>query len=105
MSEDYTEEGIASMERRYENRRRPEPANVVQSHSNRRHWERFYRHLVMAVGGLAITVTVLGVLVTPVIMSLVYTWVWMFLYLAYLIVGLVSWAFIIKKEGNDYEDY
>ena len=57
----------------------------------------------MAVGGLAITVTVLGVLVTPVIMSVVYTWVWMFLYLAYLIVGLVSWA-LIGKRGY-YEDY
>lgn len=90
------------MERRYDNRRRPQ-RTADQAYNSRRYWERFYRHLVMAVGGLAITVTVLGVLVTPVIMSVVYTWVWMFLYLAYLIVGLVSWALI--RKGGYYEDY
>ena len=91
------------MERRYENKRRPGRVTADQPYNPRRYWERFYRHLVMAVGGLAITVTVLGVLVTPVIMSVGYTWVWMFLYLAYLIVGLVSWALIGK--GGYYEDY
>ena len=91
------------MEKRYGNRRRPSRVQENQGYGSRQNWERFYRHLIMAVGGLAIMVTVLGVLVTPVIMSVVYSWVWMFLYLAYLIVGLVSWALI--KKGGFYEDY
>ena len=49
--------------------------------------------LLMRIGIFAITVTVIGVLATPVIMSVVYTWRWMFLYPAYLIIILLALAF------------
>lgn len=91
------------MERRYENKRWSDRQPSDQAVNARRRSKQFYRRLIMGVGSLAITVTVLGVLVTPIIMSLVYTWVWMFLYSAYLIIGLVSWA--LMKGGRCYEDY
>lgn len=37
---------------------------------------------------LAIAVTTIGVLVTPVIMSIMFTWYWMFLYVGYLAIML-----------------
>lgn len=43
---------------------------------------------------LAVIVTVTGVLALPVIMSVVYSWLWMFLYLAYLIVAVVVFALL-----------
>ena len=49
--------------------------------------------LLMRIGIFAITVTVIGVLATPVIMSVVYTWRWMLLYPAYLIIILLALAF------------
>lgn len=48
---------------------------------------------VLVAAILTIVVTTLGVLATPIIMSLMYAWYWMFLYLGYLaaivIVGLI----------------
>lgn len=57
------------------------------------YWDRVFIKLLMRIGIFAITVTVIGVLATPLIMSAVYTWRWMFLYPAYLIVILLAIAF------------
>ena len=57
------------------------------------YWDRVFTKLLMRIGIFAITVTVIGVLATPIIMSVVYTWRWMFLYPAYLVVILLAIAF------------
>ena len=57
------------------------------------YWDKVFTKLIMRVGIFAITVTVIGVLATPIIMSVVYTWRWMFLYPAYLVVILLAIAY------------
>ena len=57
------------------------------------YWDSVFVKLLMRIGILAITVTVIGVLATPIIMSVVYTWRWMFLYPAYLVINLLAIAF------------
>lgn len=57
------------------------------------YWDKVFTKLLMRIGIFAITVTVIGVLATPLIMSAVYTWRWMFLYPAYLIVILLAITF------------
>lgn len=54
---------------------------------------------------LTITVTTVGVLATPVILSLMYEeWYWMFLYLAYLaiilLISLICIRFNLLNEGG-----
>lgn len=57
------------------------------------YWDKVFLKLLMRVGIFAITVTIIGVLATPIIMSVVYTWMWMFLYPAYLVIILIALAF------------
>lgn len=57
------------------------------------YWDKVFMKLLMRIGIFAITVTVIGVLATPIIMSVVYTWRWMFLYPAYLVIMLLALAF------------
>ena len=40
------------------------------------YWDKVFMKLLMRIGIFAITVTVIGVLATPIIMSVVYTWRW-----------------------------
>lgn len=56
------------------------------------YWDKVFLKLLMRVGIFAITVIIIGVLATPIIMSVVYTWLWMFLYPAYLIIILIAVA-------------
>ena len=57
------------------------------------YWDKVFLKLLMRVGIFAITVTIIGVLATPIIMSVVYTWMWMLLYPAYLVIILIALAF------------
>ena len=57
------------------------------------YWDRLLVKLLIRVGVFAIVIIVMGVLVTPVIMSYYYSWRWMFLYSAYLIAILLVIAF------------
>ena len=57
------------------------------------YWDKVFLKLLMRVGIFAIMVTIIGVLATPIIMSVVYTWMWMFLYPAYLVIILIALAF------------
>lgn len=57
------------------------------------YWDKVFLKLLMRVGIFAITVIIIGVLATPIIMSVVYTWMWMFLYPAYLVIILIALAF------------
>ena len=57
------------------------------------YWDKVFMKLLMRIGIFAITVTVIGVLATPIIMSVAYTWRWMFLYPAYLVIILLALAF------------
>lgn len=56
------------------------------------YWDKVFLKLLMRVGIFAITVTIIGVLATPIIMSVVYTWMWMFLYPAYLVIIFIALA-------------
>ena len=47
---------------------------------------------------LTIAVTVLGVLSIPIIMSLIYSWYWMFLYVGYLLVILYVALYFIRYD-------
>lgn len=62
------------------------------------YWDKVFLKLLMRVGIFAITVTIIGVLATPIIMSVVYTWRWMFLYPAYLVIILLAIAFDRRYE-------
>ena len=61
--------------------------------------------LVAAV--LTIAITVLGVLSIPIIMSLMYSWYWMFLYVGYLLVILYVALYFIRydtyREGGTHK--
>jgi hypothetical protein len=56
------------------------------------YWDKVFLKLLMRVGIFAITVIIIGVLATPIIMSVVYTWMWMFLYSAYLLIIFIALA-------------
>lgn len=62
------------------------------------YWDRVFVKLLMRIGIFAVVVTVIGVLATPIIMSVVYTWRWMFLYPAYLVIILLAIAFDRRYE-------
>lgn len=53
---------------------------------------------------LTIVVTILGVLITPVIMSITYSWYWMFLYIGYLVailyVALCFFQYDTEHKGG-----
>ena len=53
------------------------------------YWDRVFLRMFLRVGVFAFAVTVVGVLATPVVMSLMYTWLWMLLYPVYLVVILM----------------
>lgn len=59
--------------------------------------DRMLVKLLIRVGVFAIVVTVIGILATPLIMSVYYSWRWMFLYSAYLIIILLVIAFGFGK--------
>ena len=46
---------------------------------------------------VAIAVVTIGVLAVPVVMSIVYSWCWMLLYVGYLAVGLMGLYIISRK--------
>lgn len=49
---------------------------------------------------LTIAVTVIGVLSIPIIMSLMYSWYWMFLYVGYLLMILYVALYFIRYDGG-----
>ena len=42
----------------------------------------------------AIAIITIGTLIIPVVMAVVYSWYWLFLYIGYLVVALIAGAFI-----------
>ena len=42
----------------------------------------------------AIAIITIGTLIIPVVMAAVYSWYWLFLYIGYLVVALITGAFI-----------
>lgn len=61
-------------------------------------WVLYMAVLIAAV--LTIAVTVLGVLAIPIIMSLMYSWYWMFLYVGYLLVILYVALYFIRYDSG-----
>lgn len=49
-----------------------------------------FNMVVLIAAVLTISVTTLGVLATPIVMSIMYAWYWMFLYLGYLALILIA---------------
>lgn len=49
---------------------------------------------------LAIAVTTVGVLATPVIMAIKFSWYWLLLYIGYLVVALYLVAYMDSKLGG-----
>lgn len=63
------------------------------------YWDIVFAKVLMRVCVIAISVTIIGVLITPVIMSVVYSCRWMFLYLAYL--AIIIFAFVYDGRYDD----
>ena len=49
---------------------------------------------------VAIAVTVIGILATPVVLAIHFSWYWLFLYLGYLLVALYIGVCIDAKTGG-----
>lgn len=49
---------------------------------------------------VAIAVTVIGILATPVVLAIHFSWYWLFLYLGYLLVALYIVVYIDTKVGG-----
>ena len=54
--------------------------------------------VVLIAAILTVSVTTLGVLATPIVMSIMYAWYWMFLYLGYL--ALILIAAVLAGRNN-----
>lgn len=52
---------------------------------------------------VAIAVTVIGILATPVVLAIHFSWYWLFLYLGYLLVALYIVVCIDTKVGGTHK--
>lgn len=65
-----------------------------------RYWKRVFLRVLMISLVLSIIITVLGVLAIPVIMSLIYSWFWMFLYVLYAYVLWCAVSYLERGGAN-----